>query len=42
MKCVFDGGSLGAIVHKDLSSSQIVVLKKIDVRVWRGTEVEVH
>jgi hypothetical protein len=41
MECVFDGGRLGAMFHGELSNSQMMVLKRIDVRVWRGTEEEV-
>jgi hypothetical protein len=41
MECVFDGGRLGAMFHRELSNSQMMVLKRIDVRVWRGTEEEV-
>lgn len=42
MNCVFGGGSLDAILHRYFSSYQIVFLKRIDVRVWRGAEVKVN
>lgn len=33
MECVFGGVSLGAMLYRDFSSPQIVVLKGIDVGV---------